>query len=110
VKKSTILDFILFVVVGIQILSFVVAVGGNRPRGRSADEAFSRWLANRTPQNEREFHEEMDRLEEGPRRIRRFGLMVFCANGVVLLLLIRERRAIFAHENLEGGRQRQTLK
>jgi hypothetical protein len=97
VKKPRMLDFILCVVVGIQVLSFVAAVGGNRPRGRTADEAFSRWLANRTPQNEREFHEEMDRLEESPRRIRRFGLMVFCANGVVLLLLIRKRRAIFAH-------------
>lgn len=103
-KKSGTLNFILFVVVTIQVLSFVVAVAGNRPHGRFADEAFSRWLADRTPQNERAFHEEMDRLEEQPRRIRRYGLLVFCANGVVLLLLIRKRRAVFTRENFSRTR------
>lgn len=99
-KRLKILNVILFTLIVVEVLSFVVAAAGNLPRGRAADEAMSRWLANRTPENERAFHDEMDRLDEPGRRIRKYGLVVFCANSVVLLLLVLKRRATFTRANL----------
>jgi hypothetical protein len=91
-KRPRLLLILLYIVIAIQVLSFVVLVSGNRPRGRAADEAFSRWLVNRTPENEKNFHREMERLDENAHRIRNYSLIIFGANAVFLVVLASKVR------------------
>jgi hypothetical protein len=91
-NRSRFLGILLYIVISIQVLSLFVVVSGNRPHGRAADQAFSRWLSARTPENEKNFHQEMDRLDENARRIRRYSAIVFCVNTLFLIALLAKGR------------------
>jgi hypothetical protein len=100
-KFSRLIRSLFYVAIVIEILSFVAMVSGNRPHGKAADEAFARWSANRTPENEEAFHREMDKLEEQPRRIRRYGTIAFSVTSGMLLVLLTLRRSPYY-----GGKHR----
>ena len=93
-KNHRLRKLVFCIVIVIELISFVVAFAGNRPHGLSASSAFSRWIHNPTPGNDQAFQKEMDKLEEGPRKVRKFGLLIFSANSILLFVIYRQ----FRHE------------
>ena len=83
-KGSRLRKLLLCILILIEAVSFVAAFADNRPHGMSASAAFSRWLHDPPSANEQAFQKEMDKLDEGPCKIRRYGLLIFCANSTVL--------------------------
>jgi hypothetical protein len=92
-KSSQLRKLLFSILILIEVISFVAAVAGNRPHGIAADEAFSRWFHNPTPASDQAFQKEMDKLEEGPRKIRRYGFLIFCANSILLFVAYRKFRS-----------------